>query len=279
MNFANYSKRMGKRSSNLLRRWRQFIRQIKPSLGGGVEDDIILRERLLKGMLPALRSSIQYLKGKTMTYGALIGSAQKAEEERRAIEADLKSTLKEMKDKEEKKKVIGKSMTTLKQEVGGRKRKVNHGEPVVTAAGPFKGKEKPQQCWRCGGWGHTSRECSTQGSFEWSEKGKPEDISSSELEKERDDTPEETEGSPPKRPQITQKMKMKKFKKGVAKCIRQTRLNYYNPDPMVRLIGEVNESMIQVNDCLVKALIDSGAQMSMMARGLAQMMNLKIHKL
>ena len=70
-------------------------------------------------------------------------------------------------------------------------------------------------------------------------------------------------------------MKMKKFKKGVAKCIRQTRLNYYNPDPMVRLIGEANESMIQVNDCLVKALIDSGAQVSTMARGLAQMMNLK----
>ena len=72
---------------------------------------------------------------------------------------------------------------------------------------------------------------------------------------------------------------MKKFKKGVAKCIRQTRLNYYNPDPMVRLIGEANESMIQVNDHVVKALIDSGAQVSTMAEGLAQLMNLKVHKL
>ena len=118
-----------------------------------------------------------------------------------------------------------------------------------------------------------------KGSFKWSEKERSGDTSSSESEIEQDDTPEEREGSPPKRVQVTEKMKMKKFKKGVAKCIRQTRLNYYNPDPMVRLIGEANESMIQVNDCLVKALIDSGTQVSTMARGLAQMMNLKIHKL
>ena len=252
---------------------------MRSSLGKEIEGDKILQERLLKGMLPALRNSIEYLKEETATYGALIKSAQKAEGERRRIEADLNSTLKEMKDKEERKKVIGKSNITLEQRTERRKRKIENGKPTVTAAGPFTGREKPRQCWRCGGWGHTSRECSTQGSLQWNEKEKLESTSSSGAETEQDDTLEKTEGSPPKRAQVTEKTRMKQFKKGVAKCIRQTRLNYYNPDPMVQLIGEANESMIQVNDCLVKALIDSGAQVSTMARGLAKMMNLKIHKL
>ena len=76
----------------------------------------------------------------------------------------------------------------------------------------------------------------------------------------------ETGGSPPKRVYKNQKEKLKEFKKGVAKCIRQTKSNYYNPDPMVRLIGEVNESTIRVDNYLVKALIDSGAQVSMMTK-------------
>ena len=66
--------------------------QIKLSLGRGVEDDTILQERLLKGMLPTLRNSIQHSKEETITYGALIRSAQKAEEERKRIEVDLNST-------------------------------------------------------------------------------------------------------------------------------------------------------------------------------------------
>ena len=42
--------------------------------------------------------------------------------------------------------------------------------PAVSAAGPFKGKNgKPIHCWCCGGWGHTSRECPTQGNVNWRE--------------------------------------------------------------------------------------------------------------
>ena len=41
---------------------------------------------------------------------------------------------------------------------------------AVTAVGPFRGKNgKPIRCWRCGGWGHTSRECLTQGNLNWRE--------------------------------------------------------------------------------------------------------------
>ena len=41
--------------------------------------------------------------------------------------------------------------------------------PATTAAGPFRKGKKPLQCWHCGGWGHTSRECPTQGNLNWRE--------------------------------------------------------------------------------------------------------------
>ena len=42
--------------------------------------------------------------------------------------------------------------------------------PTSSAAGPFRGKNgKPIRCWQCGGWGHTTRECPTQGNLNWRE--------------------------------------------------------------------------------------------------------------
>ena len=41
---------------------------------------------------------------------------------------------------------------------------------TVSPAGPFKGRNgKPIRCWRCGGWGHTTWECPTQGNLNWRE--------------------------------------------------------------------------------------------------------------
>ena len=37
---------------------------------------------------------------------------------------------------------------------------------------------------------------------------------------------------------------------------------YHNPDPLVRLIGEANETEVIIEDKKVKGLIDSGAQVS-----------------
>ena len=37
---------------------------------------------------------------------------------------------------------------------------------------------------------------------------------------------------------------------------------YHNPDPLVRLIGEANETDIVIENKQVKGLIDSGAQIS-----------------
>ena len=35
--------------------------------------------------------------------------------------------------------------------------------PGTSSAGSFNKGKKPIHCWHCGGWGHTSCECSTQG--------------------------------------------------------------------------------------------------------------------
>ena len=51
----------------------------------------------------------------------------------------------------------------------------------------------------------------------------------------------------------------KKFKKLVSK---QAKSRYYNPDPLLRLIGEANETEVQLDKIKVKALVDSGSQIS-----------------
>ena len=39
--------------------------------------------------------------------------------------------------------------------------------PATSAAGPFKPGQKPLQCYKCGGWGHTYKECPSQGGIDW----------------------------------------------------------------------------------------------------------------
>ena len=39
--------------------------------------------------------------------------------------------------------------------------------PTTSAAGPFKNGQKPYQCYNCGGWGHSYRQCPSQGGIYW----------------------------------------------------------------------------------------------------------------
>ena len=39
--------------------------------------------------------------------------------------------------------------------------------PATSAAGPFKPGQKPLQCYKCRGWGHTYKECASQGGIDW----------------------------------------------------------------------------------------------------------------
>ena len=54
---------------------------------------------------------------------------------------------------------------------------------------------------------------------------------------------------------------------------------YHNPDPLYRLIGEPNETMIIVENETVKGLIDSGAQILSIPDKFAEALNLEVKKL
>ena len=47
----------------------------------------------------------------------------------------------------------------------------------------------------------------------------------------------------------------------IYKILKQNNL-YHNPDPLFRLIGEVNESIVMVEGQEARALLDSGSQLS-----------------
>ena len=44
-------------------------------------------------------------------------------------------------------------------------------------------------------------------------------------------------------------------------------LEYYNPNPWARILGRANETDIEIDGIICKALIDSGAMILMMSRG------------
>ena len=54
---------------------------------------------------------------------------------------------------------------------------------------------------------------------------------------------------------------------------------HHNPDPLVRLIGEANETDIVIENKTVKSLIDSGAQVSSFSYTFASKLGLEIKQL
>ena len=61
--------------------------------------------------------------------------------------------------------------------------------------------------------------------------------------------------------------------------ISQVVKKYHNPDPLFRLTGLANETTIIVEGQRFLALIDSGAQLSMMSKSLVQALKLLVHRL
>ena len=54
---------------------------------------------------------------------------------------------------------------------------------------------------------------------------------------------------------------------------------YYNPDPLFRLLGETNETKIKLDGTEMRALVDSGSQISTVTEKLAKLMGWKIKNL
>ena len=64
----------------------------------------------------------------------------------------------------------------------------------------------------------------------------------------------------------------------INKILRQNDL-YHNPDPLFRLVGEVNETIVQVEGQETRALIDSGSQLSSISLAWVMKLNLKPQQL
>ena len=60
--------------------------------------------------------------------------------------------------------------------------------------------------------------------------------------------------------------------------MKQTDL-YLNPDPLVRLIGKVNETQVKIENQKLTALIDSGAQILQLMKLLVEALGLKMKTL
>ena len=149
----------------------------------------ILKERLFYGMTQHLRNSMRYLYKKLgTTYEELMMSAKEAEAEWIDNKARVKSTVISedpgKKEREELKQRIEKLTESVKaanlqaKPASPRHKKspksprtgrqnVNERGPEPTAAGPFHGTRRPLQCYKCGGWGHVARECSTMENLDW----------------------------------------------------------------------------------------------------------------
>ena len=64
----------------------------------------------------------------------------------------------------------------------------------------------------------------------------------------------------------------------IYKILKQSDL-YHNPDPLFRLVGEVNETTVIVDGQDARALIDSGSQLSAISLAWVHKLNLKLQQL
>ena len=186
----------------------KIFKKLRKQIPERYRDKTLLKDRLFHGMHQHLKDSLRYLYTQTsVTYSELLQAAYAAEVEAEkgrvarskaakvaqspegnasrsrdpspivasiaALESKLDKCLKAVS-----KAAQAQPNSRGNQRAANPKRETNSAPvtpnktkgPGTSAAGPFKGKNgKPIRCWHCGGWGHTSRECPTQGNLNWRE--------------------------------------------------------------------------------------------------------------
>ena len=156
----------------------------------------MLKERLFHGMRQQIQDSIRfcYKRGET-TYEELFREAVEAEKEKSmgmkitslkvksAVVEEEQTGIQELRKKIDALTTVVKSSTmngarpkqnsggTTPQKMKDGRRNEGNGYkgrgPATTSAGPFKPGQKPFQCYHCGGWGHSYKQCPSQGGIDW----------------------------------------------------------------------------------------------------------------
>ena len=153
----------------------------------------MLKERLFYGMTQHLRNSMRYLyKQPTTVYDELLQLAKEAESEWMDNKLRVKSATVEdpgKREREELKERLERLTESMKvANLQTQRRDVKKSSPrspksesprgtvpnsprsrgpAITSAGPFQGRRRPLQCYKCGGWGHVQRECPTSENVDW----------------------------------------------------------------------------------------------------------------
>ena len=169
----------------------------------GHYDNSMLKERLFHGMHQQLKDSIQFCyKREETTYEELFWEAVEAEKEKNvetnvtslkvksAIVGEEQDRIRDLKHKIDALTTVVKSST-----LGGAKPKQNNGGTTLqktkdngknggnthkgwglatTSTGPFKPGQKLFQYYRCDGWGHSYKQCLSQGGIDWRTLNGPE---------------------------------------------------------------------------------------------------------
>ena len=168
----------------------KIFRKLQLQVPERYPDESLLKDRLFYGMHQSMKDSLRYLYTQpTVSYTELLQASYIAEVESnrgRALRSKAARVKQGIEDEgidcesssfENVASKLDELSTIVKAthapqhtgQYGGRKVSSAQNTPKKEKGGDDEGKPiaKPLQCWRCGGWGHTSRECPTNGSLEW----------------------------------------------------------------------------------------------------------------
>ena len=206
--FHQLSQERNERIREFAGRIEKVFKKLQRQIPERYPDKLLLKDRLFHGMNQHLKDSLRYLYTQSsVTYANLLQAAYAAEVEAEkgraahskaanlanspdkvdirsrdpspivasvaAIESKLDKCLKAVSkaaqaptNKAESSKQTG----PRRESNSAPATPIKYKGPNTSAAGPFKGRNgKPIRCWHCGGWGHTTRECPTQGNLNWRE--------------------------------------------------------------------------------------------------------------
>ena len=261
------------------------------------DEDRILCDRFFYGMRPDLKNGVRHLyDSENCTFGTLLTLSRRVEDEETVTRVSAKGTVVDPVDQssDDLRKQIEKVVkTVVKSNQFRGKRKGNSDNksqkfnkknpndetkfeagsmsmdirqttsgPGTSSAGPFAPHQRPIQCYRCHGWGHVARLCVSQLNYMRGGEGEGRSSPKSQVRGGRGGSHSSSSAN-----------------RGLSAFGAAVEDRYHNPDAVVRLVGPANESVVVLEGKRLKALIDSGAQLSSIPISLVRKLRLRLFHL